>query len=68
MKMTYLLEKSAAHVQQMHHKTNQLPDCFIMSTQKSALHAIIRWTQSVVLAAENTEHREKKSRVNLGNI
>ena len=43
MQMTYLLEKSAAQVQRMHHKTTQLPDCFML-TRKSSLHAITRWT------------------------
>ena len=65
--MAYPLEKSAAHVQQMHYKTTQLPDCF-MSTRKSSTHAIIRWTQPVFIAAENTKHREKQSSVNLGNF
>ena len=67
MKVTYLLEKSAAHVQQMHHKPTQLPDCF-MSTRKSSPHVIRRWTQPVVIAAENTKHREKQSRVNFSNF
>ena len=48
------------------HKTTQPPDRF-MSTPKSSPHAIMRWTQTVVIAVENTEHREKQSRVNLGN-
>ena len=39
--MTYLLEKSAAQVQQMHHKTTQLPDCFML-TWKSSPHDIVK--------------------------
>ena len=32
--MTYLLENSAAQVQQMHYKTTQLPDCFYVNSEE----------------------------------
>ena len=32
--MTYLLENSAAQVQQMHYKTTQLPTCFCVNSEE----------------------------------